>query len=522
VTFPAVVLVLRRRFTGSLRMRKLLLAALALVACTSPTTQAITVSAPSNWAQLASPFTVTASTTTCAGVPAVSMGYSIDSGTAVIEPTSFSAKVSAAPGAHVLHVKCWGKNTHDEVLLNIAVATAPVSDITVATPSNGATLSSPFMLTASTKTCASRPAVSMGYSIDSATAVIEPTSFTASVSAPLGAHVLHVKCWGQGVGDQVLLNVNVVQPTASAPSFSLPAGSYTSSQLVSISSPTAGAKIYYTVDGSAPTSASLLYTGPIAVSKTMVLSAISAAAGYASSGVAQASYTISIPKGPQIPSYANVQQQIDLLPGWRIKHDPATPGTATGSMTLVSDPTLTGQTEKYYTAYTNSGGILYSNTYGNDTDSTNFVYDINVWLTADSVLSNLEMDGNQVTRNGHTIIYGFQCSGYSNVWEYTENSGTVDQTKAHWLKSTAPCNPAKWTRNTWHHIQISVSRDDSGNVTYHSVWFDGQEQPINQTVMSEFSLGWALGALVANFQVDGLGTSGSATIYVDNLKMSRW
>jgi len=48
------------------------------------------------------------------------------------------------------------------------------------------------------------------------------------------------------------------------------------------------------------------------------------------------------------------------------------------------------------------------------------------------------------------------------------------------------------------------------------------EQPINQTVMSEFSLGWALGALVANFQVDGLGTSGSATIYVDNLKMSRW
>jgi len=72
------------------------------------------------------------------------------------------------------------------------------------------------------------------------------------------------------------------------------------------------------------------------------------------------------------------------------------------------------------------------------------------------------------------------------------------------------------------HIQIQTSRDDSGNVTYHSVWFDGVEQPINKTVNSEFSLGWALGCLVVNFQVDGRGTSGADTVYVDNLKMSRW
>ena len=503
-------------------MKRLLIAALAVVGCSAPATQAITVSTPSNGAQLTSPFTVTASTTTCGGVPAVSMGYSIDSGTAVIEPTSFSAKVSATPGAHLLHVKCWGQKVHDEVVLNITVLAAPVSDITVATPANGATVTSPFTLTAGVKTCASKAAVSMGYSIDSAKAVIEPTSFTASVSASSGAHVLHVKCWGQGVGDEVLRSINVVQSTVAAPSFSLPSGSYTSSQVVSISSSTAGAKIYYTVDGTVPTESSLLYTGPIAVSKTMVLSAMAAASGCTQSGVVSASYTISTAKGSQIPLYAIVQQQIDLLPNWRVKHDPATPGTATGSMTLVSDPTLTGQTEKYTTTFTNAGGILYSNTYGHDTDSKNFVYDVYVWLTADSVLSNLELDGNQVIRNGHTIIYGFQCSGYSNVWEYTENSGTVDQTHAHWLKSTAPCNPAKWTRNTWHHIQISVSRDDSGNVTYHSVWFDGVETPINKTAMSEFSLGWALGALVVNFQVDGLGTSGSSTIYVDNLKMSRW
>ena len=493
-----------------------------MLGCTAPITEAITVSTPSSGAQLASPFTVTAITSTCGGVVAVSMAYSIDSGTDVIEPTSFSAKVSATPGSHVLHVKCWGKNTFDEKLMNVTVATLPVTDITVGTPSNGATLTSPFTLSANVKTCASKPAVSMGYSIDSGTAVIEPTSFTASVSATTGAHVLHVKCWGQQVSDQVLLNINVAQPTAATPSFSLSSGTYASSQTVSISSSTPGAKIYYTLDGSVPSLASMLYTGPISVSKTTTLSALTIAAGYTNSGVGQASYTIATPKGPQIPSYAIVQQQIDLLPNWRIKHDPGTPGTATGSMTVVSDPTRTGQSVKYYTAFTNAGGILYSNTYGNDTDSTNFVYDVYVWLAPGSVLSNLEMDNNQVTRNGHTIIYGFQCSGYSGFWEYTQNAGTVDQTKAHWLKSTAPCNPANWTRSVWHHIQISLSRDDIGNVTYHSVWFDGQEQPINKTVMSDFSLGWALGALVANFQIDGLGASGSSTIYVDNLKVSRW
>ena len=198
------------------------------------------------------------------------------------------------------------------------------------------------------------------------------------------------------------------------------------------------------------------------------------------------------------------------------------PGTSTGSMTLVSDPTLSGQTEKYYTTFTNAGGTLYSASYGNDTDSTNFVYDINVWIASGSVVQNLEMDNNQVMRNGDTVIYAFQCSGYSNTWEYTENSGTREAPQAHWLKSTQPCNPAKWTRDTWHHIQISTSRDDLGNVTYHSVWFDGVEAPINQTVNSDFSLGWGLGALVANFQVDGVGASGSSTVYVDNLTMDRW
>ncbi|WP_162601369.1 chitobiase/beta-hexosaminidase C-terminal domain-containing protein [Occallatibacter savannae] len=504
-------------------MKSLLIAAMALPTITV-SAHAITVYSPSNGTTVTSPFVVSASTTTCAGVPAVSMGYSLDSNTAVIEPTSFSASVSASAGSHVLHVKCWGKNVHAETLLNITVAAASTAtNIKVNAPSNGASLSSPFTVSASTTSCAGKPAVSMGYSLDNGASVIEPTSFTASATAAPGAHVLHIKCWGEQVIGQVQLNINVAAAASAAtPAISVPSGTYTTSQTVAMASPTAGSTIYFTTDGSAPTTASYKYAGPLAIAKSTTLQAVAVAPNMANSGLARASYVISsASKGAPIPSYATAEKQIQLLPNWRIKHDPATPGTSTGAMTLTSDPTQSGQSEKYYTSYTNSGGELYSISYGNDTYSKNFVYDVQVYIASGSSLVNLEMDNNQVMSNGDTVIYAFQCSGYSNTWEYTGNLGTPTSPSIHWLKSTAPCNPANWTRNTWHHIQIYTSRDDAGNVTYHSVWFDGVEAPINQTVNSAFSLNWGLGALVANFQVDGSG-SGSATIYVDNFTQYRW
>lgn len=503
-------------------MKTLLFAVSALAALSIPALS-MTVSTPSSGAKVASPFVLTASAKTCASVPAVSMGYSIDDGKAIIEPTSFTALVTATPGAHVLHVKCWGQKVGDQVLLQVTVqAAAATSDISVAAPVSGASLTSPFALSASVRTCASAPAVSMGYSIDDAKAIIEPTAFSASVAASAGSHVLHVKCWGQKTNDQLLINLSVVSNPAPTPWFSEPSGTYSSKQIVSISAAAAGSTIYFTTDGSGPTTSSSRYSGPISVANSMLIQAIAAAPGYANSGLARANYVISTPKGASIPSYAIAENEIQLLPNWRIKHDPATTGTSTGAMTLVSEPTLSGQTAKFYTGFTNAGGELYSVSYGNDTDSKNFVYDAEVWISADSVLSNLEMDNNQVMRNGDTVIYAFQCSGYTNTWQYSSNAGTPTAPDVKWLNSTAPCNPAKWTRNTWHHIQISYSRDDAGNVTYQSVWFDGVESPINQTVNSAFSLGWALGAMVANFQVDGIGASGSSSLYLDNFTISRW
>lgn len=225
-----------------------------------------------------------------------------------------------------------------------------------------------------------------------------------------------------------------------------------------------------------------------------------------------------------IPSNAVKVPEIQTLPGWRTKYDPATSGTASGLMSMVTTPTLSGQTARYDTTSTGYGGVLYSVTYGTDTLPHNFVYDAEVYIASGSVLGNLEMDNNQVTANGDTIIYAFQCAGTSGFWEYSENSGTPAAPNVRWVKSTQPCNPMNWSTDTWHHIQISTSRDDSGNVTYHSVFFDGVEYPINKTVMSDFQLRWKIGVLVANFQVDGTGASAPATstLFLDNFTLYRW
>ncbi len=64
------------------------------------------------------------------------------------------------------------------------------------------------------------------------------------------------------------------QDYADKPDFSLPAGFYTGPQIVYITSTEPVADIHYTLDGTLPTAASPIYTGPITISTTKVLKAI--------------------------------------------------------------------------------------------------------------------------------------------------------------------------------------------------------------------------------------------------------
>ena len=76
--------------------------------------------------------------------------------------------------------------------------------------------------------------------------------------------------------------------------------------------------------------------------------------------------------------------------------------------------------------YKRQGDERYYVSFGDDTESTNFLYDTWVYFTSSSSqLANLEMDVNQTMPNGQTAIFGFQCDGYSSTWDYTANKGCL-------------------------------------------------------------------------------------------------
>lgn len=233
---------------------------------------------------------------------------------------------------------------------------------------------------------------------------------------------------------------------------------------------------------------------------------------------------VQAPLAATVPSTANavygLQKQNYY---WQGADDAATgSGLATGSMSMVASPTISGYTRKFVTSFRNSAGERYWTSFGADTSAHNFIYDIEVYLDSTSNdIANIEMDMNQVVANGQTVIYGFQCDGYSQTWDYTTNAGSPESPIDQWLHSSVPCNPRSWTKNVWHHIQVGYSRDDDGNVTYEYVVFDGVQKNINETVPSSFALGWG-STLLTNFQIDGLGGYGTVNAYVDKMEILRW
>ena len=86
-------------------------------------------------------------------------------------------------------------------------------------------------------------------------------------------------------------------PTVTTPSFTPVAGTYTSAQNVAISDATAGAIIYYTTNGTIPTTSSAVYNGPVSVGVSETLEAIAVLSGDTNSAVASGAYIINTAGG---------------------------------------------------------------------------------------------------------------------------------------------------------------------------------------------------------------------------------
>ncbi|MGD0938418.1 MAG: chitobiase/beta-hexosaminidase C-terminal domain-containing protein [Terracidiphilus sp.] len=123
--------------------------------------------------------------------------------------------------------------------------------------------------------------------------------FPVNISSAVGGSTAYVGFTGASGGETAIQNVlswTYMSPAGqftATPTLSVAPGSYPTPQTVTITSATAGATIYYTTNGTTPTTASNIYSGPITVSSTETIEAIAVETGYNNSGIAIAAYTIS-------------------------------------------------------------------------------------------------------------------------------------------------------------------------------------------------------------------------------------
>lgn len=80
--------------------------------------------------------------------------------------------------------------------------------------------------------------------------------------------------------------------TTAAPAFAPAPGNFTSRESVTLSDATSGAVMYYTTDGSVPTTSSSRYLGPIVITATTTIRAMAAAQGLDNSSVSSGTYTL--------------------------------------------------------------------------------------------------------------------------------------------------------------------------------------------------------------------------------------
>jgi N-acetylneuraminic acid mutarotase len=133
------------------------------------------------------------------------------------------------------------------------------------------------------------------YTTNGTTPTASSTKYTGAISVS-STETIEAIAVATGYSDSIVSTATyTINLTAATPVIAPAAGTYASTQSVTITDATAGATIYYTTDGTTPTASSTAYAGAITVSSTETIEAIAVASGFANSAVASAVYTINLP-----------------------------------------------------------------------------------------------------------------------------------------------------------------------------------------------------------------------------------
>ena len=278
-----------------------------------------------------------------------------------------------------------------------------------------------------------------------------PTIFSSSVAsggtiAVASSETIKAMAIATGYNNSAVASASyTIQVPAATPTFSPTAGTYTTAQTVTLSSSTSGATIYYTTDGSTPTTGSSSTTsgGTVMVAQSETLKAMAVASGYNNSALASASYTIQVPAAtptfsPAAGTYASSQTVTlsSATTGATIFYttDGATPTTISssvtsgGTITVAASETLKAIATA--TGFNNSAVASASYTIQVPAATPTFSLNGGTYMTSQSVTVSS-------TTSGATIYYTTDGSTPTTSSFSVASGGTISVTQSETLKLMA-------------------------------------------------------------------------------------
>lgn len=190
------------------------------------------------------------------------------------------AKATCIGSGHVFYLVAAGGEfayAGSETAAKAATPAASVGAGAIAFPTN---------ITLSTTT----PTAKIYYTTNGSTPTSGSTEYTEAIEVS-SAITLKAIAIADGYSDSNVMSEAYTQAQAATPTISPAAGAKVLPFNVTLACATAGAAIYYTVDGSTPDDTKTLYEAPFEVASALTVKAIAIAEGYTNSAVASAAYT---------------------------------------------------------------------------------------------------------------------------------------------------------------------------------------------------------------------------------------
>ena len=142
----------------------------------------------------------------------------------------------------------------------------------------------------------------------------------------------------------------------------------------------------------------------------------------------------------------------------------------------------------------------------------NFTYDAYFYYSDEKATQAEEFDVNWFM-DGVGITWGTECRVHGgNEWDIWDNAN------AKWVPTGIPCNPIA---NGWNHITLNVQRGPNNSVIYESITLNGITANINKTY-PPFTVPMSWYGITVNYQMDGNEKQAAYTSYLDNFSFMYW